>query len=67
MKLHHGERSLWRYMAAVCAAGMVFGSSCSSDQIRALTAGLEAVADTLNEQDDNMSFGDWLLDELEDL
>lgn len=50
------------------AAGMVFGSGCGSSGLQAVVAGLEAAASQLEqERDDDISFGDWLRDELEDL
>ncbi|UCE59555.1 MAG: hypothetical protein JSU63_19195 [Phycisphaerales bacterium] len=58
--------SVIRTVAGVCAAGVVIGSGCSMD-LGALMAGLDAAANYSSEQDDDISFGDWLRDELDDL
>ena len=57
------------FILAACASGMLFGATCSSDQIRALTIGIQAATNALDDQDrnDDISFGDWLSDELKDL
>ena len=67
MLLRHTKRRLWKYLAGLCAAGMLFGASCSSDQIQAIATGLQAAASELDDRDDHITFGDWLADELEDL
>ena len=62
------KRRILQCAAAVSAAGMLFGATCTSDGIRAVAAGLEAATTQLNhEYDDDISFGDWLLDELDDI
>lgn len=61
------QRLLWKYAAGLCAVGMLFGATCSSDQIHAIATGLQAATSELDNRDDDISFGDWLLDELEDL
>ncbi len=65
-KLGYIEK-IWRLSVCLGVAGTVFGTSCSSSQIQALVAGLEAAANTIDEEDDDISFTDWLVDELEDL
>jgi hypothetical protein len=69
MLLKQAKRKLWRGAVALCAAGTLFGGSCSSDQLNAVAAGFGAVADELSHQQtvDDISFGDWLLSELDDL
>ncbi len=58
---------LWRLAAVVGASGMLFGSSCSTEQIQAVAAGIGAVANQLDGGgSDDISFGDWLRDESSD-
>ena len=59
----------WRVAVTLCAAGTLYGSSCSSREIETVLAGVQAVAEVLDgqSQDDDISFGDWLQDELEDM
>jgi len=54
-----------RAVCALLAGGMVFGSSCSTQDIQTVIAGLDAVANTYLDsgRHDDISFGDWLLDE----
>ncbi len=55
--------------AALCTSGMLFAASCSVQGARAVGAGLVAAAGYLDDQpadDDDISFGDWLADELKD-
>ena len=66
MKARRIENSLIKSGAALAAAGVLFASSCSSETLRATTAGLSAAADELEGDRDDISFGDWLLDELQD-
>ena len=60
---------LLKSVAALSTAGMLFSSNCSSADLEAAFVGLEAAAGHLQHenQDDDISFGDWLLDELNDL
>ncbi len=58
---------LWRLGVCLGVVGTVWGTSCSSSQIQAVIVGLEAAANSLDEEDDDISFADWLADELEDL
>jgi hypothetical protein len=67
MSLQKTGKTLWRCALGMCVAGTVFGASCSSEQIEAVAAGIQAAASQLDDRDDDISFGDWLLDELEDL
>ena len=61
------QKLLWKCAAGLCAVGTLFGATCSSDQIQAIATGLQAAASEMDDRDDNITFGDWLLDELEDL
>jgi hypothetical protein len=62
-----GSARLARCGLAVLAAGTLFSSSCSSAGIQAVIAGIDAAAATLNQSlgDDDLSFGEWLLNELD--
>ena len=62
-------RNLWRSMLVVSASGMLLGVSCTDQQLQALSIGINAVASALtdNRQDNNPTFGEWLLGELDDL
>ena len=51
----------------MCAAGTLMVTGCDEQLLNAMTAALEAAAQQLGEEDDDISFGDWLQDELEDL
>ncbi len=63
------KQSMWRGLALACAAGTLFGSSCGSNQLQAVVAGIEAAASELDRtnRSDDISFGNWLMDEIEDL
>ena len=60
-------RKLWSVIAAMCAAGTLFGMSCSAEQVEALVVGVGAAADQLEGQNDSVSFGDWVSSQLADL
>ena len=61
----HIRRNL---LLALGTGGLVFGSNCGTE-IQVISAGLNAAAATLDrsQQDDDISFGDWLADEFKDL
>ena len=63
------KQNVWRGLALACAAGTLFGSSCSSSGFQAVVAGLDAAAQELDRGDrsEDISFGNWLMDELGDL
>ncbi len=52
---------------AVAVAGTLIGGGCDVADLEALVVGVNAAADHLEGEDDDISFGDWLRDELEDL
>jgi hypothetical protein len=67
MLLRNQKPSLWKCAAVFAAAGTLFGGGCTSEQIQAIAAGLGALAEQLDDDyDDDISFGDWLTDEIED-
>jgi hypothetical protein len=57
-----------RAAAALAASGIALGSTCSSAELQAVVAGIEAAARSLdgNAHDDDLTFGEWLLEELDD-
>ena len=56
----------WRGAILLSAAGTMLETSCSTDQVRAILAGVEVATNQLDQaQNDNISFGDWLASELE--
>ena len=67
-KLTH---NLWKSMLLVTASGSLLATTCSDQQLQAFSVGFNAFVDTINTNDQNkdedISFGDWLLDELDDL
>ena len=62
-------KNLWRAAAGLFAAGTLLASSCNSADIEAIFDALEVAAHQLEQQqhDEDISFGDWLRDELNDL
>ncbi len=63
--------ALLRTAAVVGGAGMLFASSCSLQNMEAVGVGIDAAAGYFNDQavedeDEDISFGDWLADELKD-
>ena len=56
----------WRAAILLSAAGTMLEASCSTDQVRAILAGVEVATNQLDQaQNDNISFGDWLASELD--
>ena len=59
-------RNLWRVLAGGLAA-TTLGTSCSTSELDLARQGIDIVLDRLqDEDDDDISFGDWLLDEIGD-
>ena len=52
-----------RTTAVLFATGTLFSGSCSSDGLRAVVAGIDAVTDSLDSSisDRDLTFGEWLL------
>ena len=59
-------RNLLRAVVGLTAAGMLFATSCSATGLRAIAAGFDAATTELDHQDDDLTFGEWLLSELDD-
>ena len=60
-------RKFWRVGALIGMAGTVFAASCNSNQVQAVVTGIEtAITELGGPADDAISFGDWLLSELDD-
>ena len=68
MRIKESVGSLFKMAAGLSVAGTLLGMSCSSEGVQAVVAGIDAVAQSLSQhdQDDDISFGDWLLSELDD-
>ncbi len=64
----NGHTRWVRAFFAWSVAGTVLATSCSTSQIQAIVAGIETIASALIEEDqtENISFGDWLINELND-
>lgn len=63
----HRMNRVRRTGCALLAGGMVFASSCSTEDIQTVLAGIDAVADAFRDSDshDDISFGNWLVDEFD--
>ena len=46
---------------------LLLGSGCDRAALQAVAVGLEAATDHFLQEDDDITFGDWLMSELEDL
>ena len=68
MSLKDRARDLMKIAACLSVAGMVLSSSCGSNELDALIVGIEAAAAHLDRDahNDDISFGEWLLSELDD-
>ncbi len=53
---------------ASSAAGMLMAGGCGMEELQAVATGLQAAAGQLDrgDRDDNITFGDWLISELDD-
>ena len=59
-------RNIWRVLASGLAA-TTLATSCSTSELDLARQGIDVVLDRLQEDDDeDISFGDWLLDEIGD-
>ena len=60
---------LWKRLVALSASCMLLGTSCGVDDIQAVVVGLETVSSQLdrNRHDEDTTFGEWLLEEINDL
>ena len=68
MSLRCSAGNLLKTAACLSAAGTLLGTSCGTKELDALVAGIEAAATQLdrNDRDDDVTFGEWLLGELDD-
>jgi hypothetical protein len=55
---------VWKSLLCLTAAGCAFATSCSSEQVGAVLAGIQVATDELSNSNDQISFGDWLASEL---
>ena len=63
------SRRNWPIAVVGLAVGsIVFGTGCELSKVRTIVAGIDQVARALDGvgQDDDMSFGEWLSNELDD-
>ncbi len=69
MRITPSTRYVFRFVVAVCGVGTLMASSCSLRQLEAISVGLDAATGHLDQadSDDDISFGDWLRDELRDI
>lgn len=58
---------LWKVLVLLGGATTLLATTCTSNEIAATVAGLDAAAHRLDHQDEDISFGDWLRDELDNL
>ena len=59
-------RNIWRLLASGLAA-TTLATSCSTSELELARQGIDIVLDRFqDEDDDDISFGDWLLDEIKD-
>ena len=71
MRTEHcaGKRFL-RTIVGLSACGTALAVSCGSNELRAVVAGIEAVAGSLDRTNrdsrDDVTFGEWLLSEFDD-
>ena len=66
-KLRQAVGGMWRAGLVLAAGGTVLASSCSTDQVKAILAGVEVATNQLDQaRNDDISFGDWLASELDD-
>ena len=61
----HRLNRVRRCGCALLAGGMVFATSCSTRDIQTVIAGINAVANFLDDDDEDISFGNWLEDEFD--
>ncbi|MCH8150602.1 MAG: hypothetical protein IH987_21945 [Planctomycetes bacterium] len=68
MQIHWRKRIRRGLLIVVGAGGLVLGSNCGVG-LEAITVGLNAAAQTLNQHqsDDDISLGNWLVDEFKDI
>ncbi len=68
MSTKHISGQLLRKAACLSAAGLLLGTSCTSDELRTVVAGFQAVVDVIEDtnHDADLNFGEWLLSELDD-
>ena len=67
MSLKKNAKDLWKAVVTLSAAGMMLASSCTSDGLQAAIAGIDAVAGSLDQTRGDLTLGEWLLGELDDL
>ena len=67
---HRAAKRLLRTIVGLSACGTALAVSCGSSELRAVVAGIEAAAGSLDRTnrgaEEDISFGEWLLSEFDD-
>ncbi len=50
---------------SLCAGGLMFAAACNSAALEALIIGLDAAAQQIRDDDDEVTFGDWIESEFD--
>ena len=68
MRRKRNTRTLRAIVVGASSVGMLYGATCTSDQIRTAALGIEAVAGVIasGSADTDISFGDWISSEFDD-
>lgn len=67
MWMRRTATSLLTAAVGLCASGVLLGATCSSEELRAVVSGLEAVARAFDDAGhDDITFGEWFLSEFDD-
>ena len=68
MRIKDNTNMLLKALVGLSFAGVLLGSSCTTEGLQAIVAGLDAATDSLTRHDDSndLNFGEWLLSELDD-
>lgn len=67
MDAYRIAKKLWKMALVASSTAVILSSSCALDDVRTIAAGVENVSRELsnNGSDDDISFAEWLLDELD--
>ena len=66
MNRRRDAERVWKTIAASAgAAGLLLASSCNLADLQAVAVGVDAATQYLEDEDD-MTFGEWLMSELDD-
>lgn len=65
MSIKHTARKLGKIAVSFSVAGTLLATSCGTDELRALAAGIQAATNQLDD-DNDITFVEFLLSELDD-